>query len=1204
MFAKHRLLAIAAFAALCMLFGQGTLLLAGTTGALNGVVTLQDGSPLSGAKVTASSPSEMVSTTTDTTGHFSFVSLIPDTYTVTATKDNFDAVAQSGVSVFADNTASVHIITQALTRTLGVVTTTATGSLVKPGTTSDVYSINAATQGRVAALGGGGDLDNAYSAIASVPGVVVPPGQGGWFQTIHIRGGDYDQVGYEFDGVPVLRSYDNYPTTNASALGQQELQVYTGAAPANSESQGLAGYINQVIKTGTYPGSATADFGVGTPTLYNKFNIEAGGATPDRNFSYFLGVGMYDQAPRYVNNSNGADVSSQWGIPVGAQACPVAPGTSQLAGGNPNMYTCYASGVGPGGYVFGNYALGAQSHFTDRENVLNLHFGIPHKADAGKDDIQLLLDTSQLYTSYYSSAGDTGLPFTGGQYGYVTSQVYTGQLGVPLPANWASLVQPYGFPSAQSNNGLIPFNKQDGASNGQGIVKLQYQHNMGANAYLRVYGYTFYSDWLENAPNFIFNCCVGQPTDYELSNHTRGVSATFADQLNPKNLLNVEASVIGAQNYRANNTTMFAGASTSIAYLVDASNPKNGFCYNIANLATPVTCSGAATRIKNSTDPATVADPTGLTCGSGPCEYLVVDNGFNGGANKGKPTFTSAAITDQIKPTDKLLVNVGMRYDRYDFKGSNIYQAPGSEAFGSARDFWFSVYNTSFCTPPGVAQTPVIKPGDPSLPCTDVSNFGAGSGYTAAHITPLPDQTESFSVLEPRIGATYTLNSDSVLRFSYGKYAEAPNAAFEQYNVLQQNLAGYDNRFQASGFDTTSRPIRPAVSNNYDLSLEHHFAGTETSFKLTPYYRSTRDQIQNFFLDQKTGFVSGLNAGEQTAAGVEFQLNAGDFSRNGWAGSLSYTYTHSTIKYKPFSNGTTVLDSINQGVAAYNAYTSKCAGNTTNKACGGGIDSAGNVPAACYTTSGTPDSSCAAGDFANPYWNAPAQPLFDVNGAYAPFNTIPGGLDAGAGSYITPNAASLVLNYKHDKWAFTPTFQFFSGGNYGAPFSTAGIDPALGCANTLTGSTTGDPRYPYGAAGGAPFDALTCNGTLGAGIPDRFSGKFDTLGAFKNPNQLLGNLQVSYQATSRVTVVAAVANLINTCFGGQTEPWTISDRRACSYNQPFAAAGVFHPTGNVFNPSSSFQAQAQFPYQPYFGSQGSTNGVQPVAAFFEVQVRL
>src|SRR6185437_14881178 len=172
-------------------------------------------------------------------------------------------------------------------KTIARVTSKAAGSLVKSGTTADVYSVNASTQDKISALGGGGSLNSAYSAVASVPGAFVPLNQTGYYQTVHIRGGDYDQVGYELDGVPVNRSFDNYPSGALSSLGMQELQVYTGAAPSNSEGQGLAGYINQVMKSGTYPGFGSIDLGIGGPSFYHKLAAEVGGASPNRLFSYY-----------------------------------------------------------------------------------------------------------------------------------------------------------------------------------------------------------------------------------------------------------------------------------------------------------------------------------------------------------------------------------------------------------------------------------------------------------------------------------------------------------------------------------------------------------------------------------------------------------------------------------------------------------------------------------------------------------------------------------------------------------------------------------------------------------------------------------------------------------------------------------------------------------------------------------------------------
>ena len=164
------------------------------------------------------------------------------------------------------------------------------GSLVKAGTTADVYSINSRQTASHCGIGRRRLINQAYSAISTVPGAYVIPNQTGYYATINIRGGDFDQVGYEFDGVPVTRSFDNYASSTASSLGNAEVQVYTGANPANSEGQGLSGFINQVIKTGTYPGYATGSLGIGTPAFYHRAAIEIGGSTPDRLFSYYLGI--------------------------------------------------------------------------------------------------------------------------------------------------------------------------------------------------------------------------------------------------------------------------------------------------------------------------------------------------------------------------------------------------------------------------------------------------------------------------------------------------------------------------------------------------------------------------------------------------------------------------------------------------------------------------------------------------------------------------------------------------------------------------------------------------------------------------------------------------------------------------------------------------------------------------------------------------
>ncbi|MBV9271914.1 MAG: TonB-dependent receptor, partial [Candidatus Eremiobacteraeota bacterium] len=532
---------------------QVTWALAGTTGRISGTVTSADtGAPLSNVRVVASSPSQTTTTASDASGTFTFLSLTPDTYTVSVQKEGYQAASQSGVVVFADATQTLSMRMQKELQTIAHVVSQAAGSLVKSGTTADVYSINASMQDKISGLGGGGGLNSAYSAIASVPGAFVPLNQMGYFQTVHIRGGDYDQVGYELDGIPVNRSFDNYPSGAASSLGQQELQVYTGASPANSEGQGLAGYINQVIKSGTFPGFGNVMLGVGGPAFYHKLAVEAGGAAPNRLFSYYVGVGGYNQDFRYVDQNNGAGLVDE----AGANA-PVAAGKG----------SCAAILAPTGCYSILPYQYAFQSGIANRDVVLNVHFGLPHRNDGGHDDIQLLWDSGELTNPFYNSTNDAGgYAAFGGIANAPTFldgyQWTCNNVGTTTNTLNASCVTPYLFPNVPSHQfgATIPADLRDFLRNTQGIVKVQFQKNMGSDAYLRLYGYTYYSRWTQNGPNSTaanyVACCA---SDYELSSHTRGLSATLSDQASAKHLLTLQGSYTTATSVRDNNTQFANG---------------------------------------------------------------------------------------------------------------------------------------------------------------------------------------------------------------------------------------------------------------------------------------------------------------------------------------------------------------------------------------------------------------------------------------------------------------------------------------------------------------------------------------------------------------------------------------------------------------------------------------------------------------------
>jgi hypothetical protein len=1185
---------------------------AGTTGGISGIVNeVGTSTPISGVEVTVTSPSQSAATTTDARGHFAFVSLAPDEYTISLQKTGYEPLSYAGVAVLADAQQTLTFNMRVALKTIASVTSRSASSLVKPGTTADIYSINAAQQQRTAVLGGGGALNSAYSAIASVPGAYVPANQNGYLQAVHVRGGDASEVGYEFDGIPVNRAFDNYPSGSLSSLGQLELQVYTGATPANAEAQGLAGFVNQVIKTGTFPGYATANLSAGTPTFYHSANVEVGGATPDRMFSYYVGIGGFNQDYRYVNQFGGASYAPEFGQQIGQCPSPSSAPASALQ-------SCYTNGspnVGPSGspgWILGPIGFGTinAANVATRTSIVNFHIAIPHKNDGLRDDVQLLYDNDEIFTTFLSSVNDEGYDNWINTVGtfppyYLDAYQYKGPVGSFLPSNYRSLVTPYFYPSSPPHpfDGPIPdpYNQRDRGYNGQAIVKLQYQKNFSSSAFLRVYGYTYYSNWIENGPMMSLQPYAFYDSgDYEINNHTRGVSLNFTDQLSPQNLLEVEGSYTTSTGARIYNEQMFQfgkAYGNAFAVLVNANSPFSGTCYHISGDDTrtvATTCAdgqasgvtyGLLPTFLKLSNPGINSNITGLTCGSGPCKYYVVENGSYGLNNTVTPYFTGYSITDQWRPNDRLFFNLGLRVDNYDYVGANTQ-------FGPARNFWFDAFNQDTCfnkqTLTLVDRSALIGTSGWSTnsqkPCS-----AFGSQYVNANLQNTPGAFD-YNIPQPRFGMTYTVNPNTVLRASYGRYNEQPSAAYEQYNALQQNLPDTLAQFYPLGFTTPGHEVAPSVSYNSDLSLEHHFPGTDMSFKLTPFLRQTQDQIENFYINYTTGLTSGLNAGYQTSSGFEFQFDKGDFSRNGFAAQLSFAYTYVTVKYSTLPNGTNVLSPINSGIAQYNAYTKACApgGNTYGKKQFGealcGYTSNGLYASPCYRPNGTPDPSCRAGDVANPYWLSPAFSLFDPTAAYLPYSIFPGPVGSGVNAFNFPYVATLILNYKHDKFAITPSFQYVAGNRYGAPLTTPGIDPAAGCGKPLTSSTTGDPRYPYGAAGGSPFNATNSGCLATLSIPDPYTGQFDGIGAFREPAQLLGHLQLSYELTPRVTASVTLANLLQTCFGGQHTAFTYFwNNLTCNYTNLVGGPST-PPVGNAYNPGANVQTFLRYPYEPYFGT--------------------
>ncbi len=680
--------------------------------------------PLAGATVTATAPSQQARTVTDNSGSFAFISLAPDAYVVQVEKEGYDPAAQSGIVVFADQSSNVNVQLVKTLRTIARVTSRGAADLVRSGTTSDVYSVSGAGQGATNNLAGSGSLNQAYGAIASAPGVNVPSNQQGWYQSVYIRGGDFDQVAYEFDGLPLTRQSDLAPIATLTNLGNQEVQVYTGGTPATSNSSGLAGYINQVIKTGTYPGYMDAQLGVGSPTFYHSATIEASGASPDRRFSYYVGFSGSNQNYRYADQFNGAGNPLYFyplDIPTSNSTFEILDGTGGTAA------NAYGAAFAPGN------SYGQATNF-DRENILNFHWAIPHKNSPLRDDIQALYVTGGINTQFYSAPEELGLDgvnqalqnqdgLSGLPVPFLTSTYYNGAL---MQAPDQSLLVNGPYPSQPNGKDFVDNNERDGSFNGYSIEKLQYQKNINDHSYLRLLGYGEWSDWFINAPTSAQLTFGAELADYEVKDNTFGGGLTYANQLSPKHLITAQASYMTQklQTYNAmfsstdpSTTDLPAtGLGTVLSNYVD----NAGNCYNYVT-GQAWSCFDAGSEGGAQPDgsinlsPGTA--PGGTPAASNGAHWLVTENGYSAQVDNVQPFFTSYSLTDLWQPNDKVTVNVGARFDHFTYNTKDL-----SNGY-PARQFWFNAYNREHCGAAG--QSPVWS-WDPTIngfdPC---STFGA-----------------------------------------------------------------------------------------------------------------------------------------------------------------------------------------------------------------------------------------------------------------------------------------------------------------------------------------------------------------------------------------------------------------------------------------------------------------------------------------------
>jgi hypothetical protein len=284
-------------------------------GSISGVVTDPSGATVKGAQVTALNQATGVTqhTIASEAGLYSFVSMPPGTYVVTASQKGFETVAQEKVQVTVDQSTTVNIALRVGSVT-EVITVSTAPPLVDTSNSTVGQLIDAAAIDRVPLLtrnvfdlvqlsagvtpANGSPNSSSSQAIINIssgrPGVDV--------SSYTINGAIVGSVYYMLDGSPLGIAENNVaaiiPAMEIPEDGVDEFRVETQNTPASYQSGG-AGVISLASKSGT-------DAFHGDAFVVLRPNVLA--ANEFFNKQDQLSAGMSNQAPSFHRYQEGGAI--------------------------------------------------------------------------------------------------------------------------------------------------------------------------------------------------------------------------------------------------------------------------------------------------------------------------------------------------------------------------------------------------------------------------------------------------------------------------------------------------------------------------------------------------------------------------------------------------------------------------------------------------------------------------------------------------------------------------------------------------------------------------------------------------------------------------------------------------------------------------------------------------------------------------------
>ena len=458
-----------------------------TTGTINGTITGQNGTPLSGVAVTAVSPSQRYAATTNANGFFSLTGVVPDTYQITLARTGYQNATVDGVTVTPGQSVSV---TQTLSQQLANIGRTSSrsgGSAFQPQQTQDTYTV---TTDQINTVLGKSNGTNEANLLASIPGASFD-------STGYpvLRGGRENQEGYQFEGINYTDPFTNQFVNSLILHGASQFQVTPGAGDASTGNAGT-GAINVIAKRGANPHFGQFEYDVYGGRSEQTGNVEYGWASPNGRLSSYTTF-LEDRTGGFHYGANG--------VPAGYL------GQGTIFNGRRNQFA--EDFLENAVYKFGRDNNQSLQFFYDNTFFgAHLGYGFQNQPNGfGLGGIPLFFKNND---PFY-------LTFASGQTGLSKAQI---QALEPFTMGQTYLTQPLGI------RGPFTFNQPNES------YKLQYSWNVNPSTFLTAKLYTVNNVELFDVP-YAVGALDGSDNVSLQGGFTRGLALDMTKQLTAKHLL-------------------------------------------------------------------------------------------------------------------------------------------------------------------------------------------------------------------------------------------------------------------------------------------------------------------------------------------------------------------------------------------------------------------------------------------------------------------------------------------------------------------------------------------------------------------------------------------------------------------------------------------------------------------------------------------